>query len=126
MIRFDKLKIVTNIEDITDIDTTVYVTQTKDEEILYYKYKQETPFYGAIAFARELSNYILAENSLQMTDENEDDDELLTKQDVKEKFNVSDTTLWLWAKKNYLVPVKIGRKVMYRTSDIKQLVNGKI
>ena len=81
---------------------------------------------GAVAFARELSNYILAENSLQMTDENEDDDELLTKQDVKEKFNVSDTTLWLWAKKNYLVPVKIGRKVMYRTSDIKQLVNGKM
>ena len=81
---------------------------------------------GAIAFARELSNYILAENSLQMADENEDDNELLTKQEVKEKFNVSDTTLWLWAKKNYLVPVKIGRKVMYRTSDIKQLVNGKI
>ena len=81
---------------------------------------------GAIAFARELSNYILAENSLQMADENEDDNELLTKQEVKEKFNVSDTTLWLWAKKNYLVPIKIGRKVMYRTSDIKQLVNGKI
>lgn len=56
----------------------------------------------------------------------QDDNELLTKQEVKEKFNVSDTTLWLWAKKNYLVSVKIGRKVMYRTSDIKQLVNGKI
>lgn len=42
MITFDKLKIVTNIEDITDIDTTVFVTQTKDGEILYYKYKQET------------------------------------------------------------------------------------
>lgn len=44
MITFDKLKIVTNIEDITDIDTTVFVTQTKDGEILYYKYKQETPY----------------------------------------------------------------------------------
>jgi len=44
MITFDKLKIVTNIEDITDIDTTVFVTQTKDGEILYYKYRQESPF----------------------------------------------------------------------------------
>ena len=44
MITFDKLKIVTNIEDITNIDTTVFVTQTKDGEILYYKYRQETPF----------------------------------------------------------------------------------
>ena len=44
MITFDKLKIVTNIEDITDINTTVFVTQTKDGEILYYKYKQEIPF----------------------------------------------------------------------------------
>ena len=34
MITFDKLKIVTNIEDITNIDTTVFVTQTKDGEIL--------------------------------------------------------------------------------------------
>ena len=79
---------------------------------------------GAIAFARELSERILAENSLQMAEEKDDEDELLTKQEVKEKFNVSDTTLWLWAKKNYLVPVKIGRKVMYRTSDIYRLVNG--
>lgn len=44
MITFDKLKIVTNIKDITDIDTTVFVTQTKDGEILYYKYRQESPF----------------------------------------------------------------------------------
>lgn len=79
---------------------------------------------GAIAFARELSERILAENSLQMAEEKDDEDELLTKQEVKEKFNVSDTTLWLWAKKNYLVPVKIGRKVMYRTSDINRLMNG--
>ena len=44
MITFDKLKIVTKIKDITEIDTTVFVTQTKDGKILYYKYKQESPF----------------------------------------------------------------------------------
>jgi ribosomal protein L11 methylase PrmA len=45
-------------------------------------------------------------------------------EEVKEKFDVSDTTLWLWAKKDYLVPVKVGRRVMYRASDIKRLING--
>ena len=40
---------------------------------------------GAIAFAHELSERILAENSLQMAEEKEDEDELLTKQEVKEK-----------------------------------------
>ena len=44
MLTFDKLKIVTNYEDISDINTSVFVTQTKDGEVLYYKYKQETPF----------------------------------------------------------------------------------
>lgn len=44
MLKFDKLKIVTNIEDISDINTSVFVAQTKDGEILYYKYKQEKPF----------------------------------------------------------------------------------
>ena len=44
MLTFDKLKIVTNYEDISDINLSVFVTQTKDGEVLYYKYKQETPF----------------------------------------------------------------------------------
>lgn len=44
MLTFDKLKIVTNYEDISDIDLSVFITQTKDGEVLYYKYKQETPF----------------------------------------------------------------------------------
>lgn len=44
MITFDKLKIITNIEDIAEIDTSAFVTQTKDGEILYYKYSQKSPF----------------------------------------------------------------------------------
>lgn len=52
------------------------------------------------------------------------EDALLSKQEVKEKLNVSDTTLWLWAKKNYLVPVKIGRRVMYRMTDIQKIIGG--
>ena len=80
---------------------------------------------GVSAIAKVIQSYMREEEELQ-EDAQTVEDTLLSKQEVKEKFDVSDTTLWLWAKKNYLVPVKIGRKVMYRTSDIKQLVNGKM
>lgn len=76
---------------------------------------------GAIAFARELSECILAEKAAQTTDKQEDDSALLTKQEVMDRLDVSCTTLWLWEKKNYLMPVKIGRKVFYRTGDINRL-----
>lgn len=44
MIRFDKLKIVTRIEDIAEIDTSAFTTHTKDGEILYYKYSHKSPY----------------------------------------------------------------------------------
>ena len=75
----------------------------------------------------EMKNYLridYEDDDSLLEDEKADEDTLISKQDVKERFGVSDTTLWLWGKKNYLVPVKIGRKVMYRLSDIKRMVKG--
>lgn len=36
--------------------------------------------------------------------------------------NVSLATLWRWAKDGYLVPVKIGTKVLYRATDIERML----
>ncbi len=79
---------------------------------------------GVSAIAKVIQSLFGAGDDLSTEDEVSDDDTLISKQDVKERFGVSDTTLWLWGKKNYLVPVKIGRKVMYRLSDIKRMVKG--
>lgn len=79
---------------------------------------------GAIAFARELSECILAGNAASSS-KKEDEESLLTKQEVMDGIGVSSTTLWLWEKKKYLLPVKIGRKVFYRAEDILKLRNGK-
>jgi len=78
---------------------------------------------GISAIAKAIHDYMGLGD--QPEDTPSEEDVLLSKQDVKNKFSVSDTTLWLWGKKNYLVPIKIGRRVMYRSSDIKRLVNGK-
>lgn len=49
----------------------------------------------------------------------------MTREDVAKALNVTLTTLWRWAKTGYLVPVKIGTKVLYRASDIDALLNRK-
>ena len=45
---------------------------------------------------------------------------LNTKQ-VRELLNVCEGTLNLWAKRGYLVPVKVGNKNMYAKSDIRRI-----
>ena len=77
MITFDKLKIIASIENISDINTSVFVTQTKDGEILYYKYKQETPFSLLIQadfkkqeLAIEFTGKILLDNYPQLINRN--------------------------------------------------------
>ena len=52
-------------------------------------------------------------------------DTLLTKKEVMEMLGVCDTTLWLWAKNNYLKPVKAGRKVLYRKSDVQRFLKSR-
>ena len=47
---------------------------------------------------------------------------LLTKKEVLEKFDVCHTTLWNWERKGYLIPVKIGRKISYRQADLERII----
>ena len=46
-----------------------------------------------------------------------------TKQ-VRELLNVCEGTLNLWAKRGYLVPVKVGNKNMYAKSDVRRVQTG--
>ena len=36
---------------------------------------------------------------------------------------VTLSTLWRWDKENYLTPVRVGGKVLYRESDIQKVIN---
>lgn len=46
----------------------------------------------------------------------------LTRIEAAEMLGVALSTLWKWAKSGYLVPVKIGNKVLYRVSDINKMM----
>ena len=54
-----------------------------------------------------------------------EDEDYLSKKEVMDILGVCDTTLWLWAKNNYLNPAKAGRKVLYRKRDVLRLLENR-
>lgn len=46
----------------------------------------------------------------------------LTREQAAKALNVSLTTLWRWDNMGYLKPVKIGAAVLYRASDIEEML----
>jgi hypothetical protein len=47
----------------------------------------------------------------------------LTRRRTSELLDVDLSTLWRWARQNYLVPVCVGGKKRYKMSDINGLLN---
>ena len=63
-----------------------------------------------------------AENERKRIENEREREILIPKEKVMSMLDVCSTTLWNWEKDNYLVPVKAGRKVMYRKTDIDELL----
>lgn len=60
----------------------------------------------------------------QVAMQREAEDTYLNTKQVRELLNVCEGTLNLWAKRGYLVPVKVGNKNMYAKSDIRRVQTG--
>ena len=53
-----------------------------------------------------------------------DENEMITKRDTKALLGgISDATLWRWERDGYLIPERVGRKIMYRKRDIQELLS---
>ena len=79
---------------------------------------------GVNAIIKAIRLALLEEMRVKESDSS-DQESLITKKEVMEKLNISSTTLWIWEKRKYLVPVKIGRRIFYKRQDIEDLTNGK-
>ena len=78
-------------------------------------------------FAESVAQRILMaydESEREQTTRDENDETYYNTKQVREMFNVCDTTLNLWAKRGYLVPVKFGNKNMYTKTDIDRIRTG--
>jgi hypothetical protein len=62
---------------------------------------------------RELEDLVIAQKS----------EAYVSRQRASEMLGVDSTTLWRWAKKNYLVPAAVGGKKKYKMSEINKLLN---
>ncbi len=51
------------------------------------------------------------------------DDVLLNEDEVQQLLGVGHATLWRWNRDKYLCNVKIGRRVLWRKSDIDAILN---
>lgn len=49
----------------------------------------------------------------------------MTRESVLDRLSISDTTLWRWEKRGYLVPVNVGGQRRYRSADIDAIMEGK-
>ena len=64
---------------------------------------------------KELENEIAAGKS----------DRLLTIDQAAELLGVNRSTLWKWAKRDYLKPIEVGGKRRYRLSDVNAIIAGR-
>ena len=54
-----------------------------------------------------------------------DEQELIPRLVLAKRLHVDPSTLWDWARRNYLTPVKIGTKVYYRACDVDRVIEDK-
>ena len=52
-------------------------------------------------------------------------DRLLTIDQAAELLGVNRSTLWKWAKRDYLKPIEVGGKRRYRLSDVNAIIAGR-
>ena len=50
----------------------------------------------------------------------EADQKMISVKEAAYMLGVDRSTLWRWEKKGYLIPARIGRKVLYQMADIKK------
>lgn len=77
--------------------------------------------------ASDLREYSLSliDDVLSKKEEREPEEHYLTTNAAAKRLDVDISTLWRYAKCDYLVPIKVGGKKRYRESDIKRIEEGK-
>ena len=76
---------------------------------------------------KELIDYCVNKTHAEMerTIESAKTETFMTPDEAAEKLHVTRSTLWRYHRKNYLSPVTVGGKRLYKSSDINKILEGK-
>ena len=85
--------------------------------------KKQNPVVQYVLNAEDLRG-VLSEFVGEVLSKNQEKpkERFLSPVEVSTLLNVSRSTLWRWRKENYLRPVKVGAKVVYRESAVRKLM----
>ena len=72
-------------------------------------------------FALAVVNEVMATRQAEREEE-----KYLSPDEVAEMMGVCTNTLWRWNTQKYLCPVKVGRKSIYKLSDVKRVMEGRL
>ena len=68
----------------------------------------------------------LIEEGKRLASSDAKDETYMTEAEVCKELGTTHTTLWRWKKSGYLKPVKVGKKNVWRQSEIIKIKEGKI
>ena len=69
----------------------------------------------------EFATHIL-HGAKEIYEKKEIPEQYVRRKKAAEMLNKDESSLWRWEKQNYLKPVRVGKSVMYRLSDIKRIM----
>lgn len=72
---------------------------------------------------KQFADFLLSRGADMARDRLLSEESYLSKKDVLEKFGICDTTLWHWQRSGYLIPCKIGKKILYNKNDVDSLLS---
>lgn len=61
-------------------------------------------------------------SSLEKQIREENEEKYLSPDEVCKLLNVSKPTLWRWEKIEYLIPIRVGKKVRYKLSEVENTI----
>ena len=73
----------------------------------------------------EFGERLIADAFARAREEDNDDSELLSVEEAKQFFGVSENTLWRWRKRGYLEGVPVGGRIKYRRADCERIIRSR-
>ena len=73
----------------------------------------------------ELGERLISDAFARAKEERNGDPELLSVEEAKKLFGVSENTLWRWRKRGYLEGVPVGGRIKYLRSDCERIIRAR-